>query len=98
MAIIRATNGRAPFAEHLFRPAALQTDDYHDAVRRGRQVMADSRVVLCGLARNVAEVLPRTRARLEQTGQMFGDYRIFLYENDSEDSTAGQLANWSATN
>jgi hypothetical protein len=98
MAIIRATDARASFAEHLFRPAEGQTNAYRDAVRRGRQVMADSRVVLCGLARNVAEVLPQTRARLEQTGQMFGDYRIFLYENDSEDGTTRQLGDWSASN
>src|SRR6188472_2405781 len=78
--------------------SAHQTDCYLTTVRKGRQHMADSRVVLCGLARNVAEVLPQTRARLERTGQMFGDYRIFLYENDSEDGTARQLADWSAAN
>lgn len=86
------------FAEAQFRPADCRSSDYYAAVRRGRQLMAESRIVLCGLARNVGQVLPRTRLRLEQTGQMFADHRIFLYENDSADDTAQQLAEWAAAN
>lgn len=98
MASIQATDARAPFAEHQFQPSRGQTDAYRDAVRRGREVMADARIVLCGLARNVAELLPLTRARLEQTGAMFADYRVLLYENDSTDNTARQLAEWAEQN
>jgi hypothetical protein len=78
--------------------SAQLTDCYLTTVRNGRKLMADSRVVLCGLARNVAEILPQTRARLERTGAMFGDYRIFLYENDSNDGTSQLLADWQAAN
>lgn len=88
MAVTPATNARVPLA----------LASYHETVRQGRQLMADARIVLCGLARNVAHVLPLTRKRLEQTGRMFGDYRIFLYENDSDDNTPQQLADWAAAN
>lgn len=98
MAVIHATDARAPHWEHSIRPAANLPDSFRATVLRGRQVMANSRIVLCGLARNVTAVLPLTRERLEQTGRMFGDYRIFLYENDSTDNTPRQLADWAAAN
>lgn len=98
MSQLAVAEPRSHFAEQMFRAAECQSDGYHAAVQRGRALMADSRVVLCGLARNVGGVLPLTRSRLEQTGQMFGDYRVFLYENDSTDDTPTQLADWAATN
>ncbi len=60
--------------------------------------MADARIVFCGLARNVADILPLTRTRLERTGALFRDYRIFLYENDSHDCTSRLLADWHSAN
>jgi hypothetical protein len=86
----------ADFPEEQFPPAAWLADSYDEAVERGRRAMAGSRAVLCGLARNVGQILPLTMARLERLGAMFGDYRIFLYENDSEDDTPRQLAAWAA--
>jgi len=60
--------------------------------------MAKSTVAICGLARSIAGILPRTIARIEQTGSMFHDYRVFLVENDSCDSTPQQLASWADRN
>lgn len=60
--------------------------------------MGRSRAVICGLARDVADVLPHTIASLERIGNMFADYRVVLYENDSTDDTLAQLRNWQRTN
>ena len=56
--------------------------------------MARRRVVLCGLARNVAHVLPHTIERIERLGDMFADYRVVIYENDSHDETLELLHSW----
>lgn len=98
MAVIHATYARSLTIEQPVRPAEGALDSYRETVCRGRQIMAKARIVLCGLARNITHVLPLTRERLEQTGRMFGDYRIFLYENDSTDNTPQQLADWAAAN
>lgn len=89
---------RSDFSEQRFPPAAARAEHYRRTVHRGRLEMARSRVVLCGLARNVADVLPLTIARIERLGEMFADYRVFLFENDSEDDTPGQIADWAAAN
>lgn len=60
--------------------------------------MRDMTVVLCGLARDVGEILPTTIARMERLGETFGDYRVVLFENDSQDDTANQLADWASRN
>jgi hypothetical protein len=98
MASTPIAHSSACFAEHDFQPAVSLKEEYLNTVRRGRRRMAESRIVFCGLARNVAGILPLTRLRLERTGAMFADYRIFLYENDSADDTAQQLASWAAVN
>ncbi len=60
--------------------------------------MRGARIVICGLARNVAAHLPRTKARIERLGSMFADYRVLVYENDSADATPGILNRWAAGN
>jgi hypothetical protein len=98
MASTAVRESGACFSEHLYKPGEGLASQYQAAVRRGRARMAETRIVFCGLARNVANILPLTRLRLERTGAMFADYRIFLYENDSADDTAAQLAAWAAVN
>ena len=87
----------ADFPEQRFPPPREWTESYRGTVSRGRAVMASSRVVICGLARNVGELLPLTIARIERLGNLFADYRVLLYENDSSDDTPEQLAQWAAS-
>lgn len=88
----------AAFPESRFPAAPDRRAEYRDRVRRGRSVMRDRRVVICGLARDLAEMLPTTIARVERLGRMFADYRVVVYENDSADSTLRLLADWHKAN
>src|SRR5262245_58080831 len=88
----------AAFPEHRFLPPEHKAGFYYDAVARGRSAMRESRTVICGLARNVAAHLPRTKARIERLGSMFADYRVLVYENDSTDSTPAILNRWAKAN
>lgn len=62
--------------------------------RDGRLKMKSKTVVICGLCRNIGIKLPMMRKRLEHTGEMFKNYHIVLFENDSEDDTRKQIENW----
>lgn len=79
-------------------PAAAGGDAlraYSDCAARGRERMKSRRVAICGLTRNSAAILPRTIQRMTQIADLFGDYRIVVYENDSADNTRELLQNWS---
>jgi hypothetical protein len=88
----------AVFPEHAFPPAPAHAEAYFAACRRGYASMADSRVAITGLARNIGRVLPVTIQRIENLGRCFADYRVVVYENDSTDDTRLELARWSRGN
>ena len=86
------------FPENLFPAIRERRSDYRDLVKSGLNRMQQSSAVICGLARDVAEILPVTITRLERIGQRFGDYRIVIYENDSRDDTRSLLVHWADRN
>lgn len=88
----------AVFPEHAFPPVPEWAEDYYAACRRGYAIMAASRVAIAGLARNVGHVLPLTIKRVENLARCFADYRVVVFENDSEDDTKLLLARWARGN
>jgi hypothetical protein len=90
--------GDALFPESRFSPPAEWQDSYASAVADGYQRMQTRQVVIAALARNVAWFLPRTIARIERLGSLFGGYRVVVYENDSADQTPRLLDEWSRRN
>lgn len=60
---------------------------YTEMACEGAAVAAQSKVVFCGLARNIGHVLPLTLQRIDQTGKFFGDWSFVCVENDSTDNT-----------
>src|SRR5690349_13939112 len=88
----------ASFPEQRFVPQQKWLAAYTESVNRGWSRIAESTIVFCGLARNVGSVLPATIARIQKLAESFADYRVLIYENDSDDSTPAQLAQWAARN
>jgi hypothetical protein len=86
------------FPETWFYPADSVRSTYRERVHRGRDRMRTRRVVLAGLARNIAHLATTVCRRLEKTGRLFRDYRVVLFENDSHDETPRVLHDWSRTN
>lgn len=86
------------FPEAELPPPAEFRAQYEHYLEVGLARMRERRVVLCGLARDVAPVLPVTIARMERLGQMFADYRVVIYENDSADNSREMLFAWSHRN
>jgi len=86
------------FPENAFECRGGTRDAYAKRVSDGYKQMREFRVAICGLCRDVRSHLPRTAARIERLGEMFGDYTVVLYENDSTDATLEFLTDWRSQN
>lgn len=67
-------------------------------IKKGKQIAQTSTIAICGLARNVSRVLNKTKIRLEYIGKQFKDYRIIIFENDSNDGSRKLLSDWTKEN
>ncbi len=85
---------RSRFPESLF--SALNANDYINSLYAGMKVASELNVVITGLCKNIAPVLDHTISRLYQTAQLFGGYKLLVYENDSSDGTAERLRKYAA--
>ena len=97
MPIVETDFASAAFPEQAFPPVEAFAADYAARCQRGYAAMARSRVVITGLARNLAAVLPTTIARIERLARLFADHRVVVYENDSTDATKLLLQHWAAS-
>jgi hypothetical protein len=88
----REDRSRVEFDEVEWPCAPVFRAPYTEALACGRERMADTRIVLCGLARDAAASLRLNLARLERIGSLCADHRIVIFENDSRDGTSALLA------
>lgn len=56
--------------------------------------IADEKVVICGLVKNVGKKLPHTIKSIERFSSLFKDFRIVIYENNSHDESKSILKQW----
>jgi hypothetical protein len=57
----------------------------------GYNIAKDSKIVFCGLCRDIESRIIKNIEMLEETAKYFYDYRIVLFENDSQDQTREQI-------
>lgn len=88
----------AAFPESRFAPPENLQAKYWETVHAGYEKMRERSVAICGLARDVGEVLPLTMRRMERLGGLFRQYQVVIYENDSQDDTLAKLEAWQARN
>ena len=86
------------FPECMFLCASKHKNEYVENVIRGKDIAAQSNVLICGIARNCEKILPYTIARIERLGSLFRSYHVYIYENDSIDQTLSLLNNWKKEN
>jgi Cryptococcal mannosyltransferase 1 len=94
--------------EWMDRVKPKDTSDYEELelldplpqlqLQEGKNEMRKHKVILCGLARDNANELPNVIQYAERTGDLFQDYRIIIFENDSIDGTKEILQEWSVMN
>lgn len=86
------------FPEKDFPCRKKKRASYQQQVSRGYEHMKQEKIVICCLGRNIAHNLESFRKRLEATGNLFKDYTVLIFENDSSDGSRQLLKDWSATN
>ena len=82
------------FPEHRYLPVPHLRPAYDELKRIGGERARHGRAVICGMARDVAERLPRVLPAVESVAGLFHEHRIIVYENDSTDATPEALASW----
>ena len=63
----------------------MKNSHYLEQLNKGVEKARTQSVVICGLFRDLEKILPLTLWRMQKMGEMFADYQIVIYENDSQD-------------
>lgn len=56
--------------------------------------LKDSKILICGIARNVEKAVPATIRSIQNIGEHFADYHVIIYENNSTDKTVEKFQEW----
>lgn len=59
---------------------------------------SQQKVIICGVGKDIEQALPNTIKNIEALGNLFADYAVIIYENNSKDNTAKILEKWSKKN
>jgi hypothetical protein len=71
---------------------------HQEQVEPGKKKAASSRIVFGVLARDVAPTVEGMKKKIEGLGDLFQDYRVVIFENDSKDGTRDLLQAWHRDN
>ena len=74
------------------------TREYEDKVSMGYEIVKEKSIVILCLARDVEANVEMARNKLESIGREFYEYKIVLFENDSDDESRKYLKNWVMSN
>src|SRR3990167_6353961 len=56
------------------------------------------KVIICGVCKDVANRVTHSIKIMEKIGELFDDYRVIVYENNSSDTTPAILEAWEKQN
>jgi hypothetical protein len=71
---------------------------FADVTSEGMKLASRSHITICGMARNIAGILPVTFVRLAEIVKHFKDYAFAFVENDSTDDTKAMLKKFEQDN
>ena len=67
-------------------------------LQAGRKEMKKHKLVIVGISRDDAKELQTSIKSIEYIGSFFKDYRVILFENDSEDGSKNIIHSWELAN
>lgn len=71
---------------------------YQKNIQSGIEYLKTKNIVFLGLARNIAPVIDNNLNRLLEIGKQAKNYKIIIFENDSQDNTHGKIKLWTQKN
>lgn len=72
-------------------------DSYLENVSNGLSIAKKSKVVFVGMSRSIEWAIPNAAHRIRESGKLFADWKVVVFENDSEDGTKEILKRWQDT-
>jgi len=63
-----------------------------------QDVLSNKKILICGICRDIEQYVPWAIQNIEELGERFTDYHVFLYENNSADQTNFLLSEWATHN
>lgn len=85
---------RSRFPEDLFPCISGKEIEYTERILHGYEIARRSTVVIGGLVRDIAQILPTTLSRIEHLSSLFFDANFVIFENDSTDRSPDILLDW----
>lgn len=79
------------FPENEFPPHRSFAAEYHNRKMVGQNYIREKQLIIIGLARDIFPRLKDNLARLQKVGNLFQDFKIVVFENDSKDGTREYL-------
>ena len=73
-------------------------DVYQQKVQLGYSIAKTKKIIILSLARDVEHIVNLTFNKLTNIGKDFQEYKIIIFENDSDDNTRSLLERWSNEN
>jgi|688.fasta_scaffold733551_1 hypothetical protein len=70
-----------------FYPPIGQTWEYSARIEAGADIASQTTVTIVALVRNAGNYFTKFISRVKAIGELFQNYQVFLYENDSHDFT-----------
>lgn len=56
------------------------------------------KAIICGVCKDIEKAMPYSIKNIEALGNLFDDYHVIVYENNSTDRTPALLSDWSSKN
>jgi len=75
------------FPEEAFPPREEKAQEYNKKVKIGYEIMKTKKIVITGLAKDISKNIYLNLKRMTKLGELFKDYVITIFENDSIDGT-----------
>ena len=72
--------------------------EIYNNIENGKHIAKNSKLAICCLARNIEGNFNNMKKNIEYIGKHFSNYKVVIFENDSEDNSRKLLFNWTKEN
>jgi hypothetical protein len=74
------------------------TSEDKNIIEKGKKRAENTKMVIYTLCRNISKEFDKSKKQLEDIGKLFKEYKIIVFENDSNDNSRDLLKNWTKEN
>lgn len=87
-----------PNIEEILYAQPPYLDNYINSTNLGLDFAKNNKILFLGLCRDVEDTIQNNIDKISRIGERFNDYKIIIFENDSQDNTKPILSGLESTN